>query len=418
MLEVVESFSGIGSQVKALKNRKIEHKIVATIDWDINAIIAYDIINNGKPELNEYSLLEKDELIDILKEYVLSSNGKEAMPLENLRKMKKIELEHLVGAIKRTNNLTSITSVKGEDLPLNIDLFTYSFPCQDLSIAGTWHGNNSGIDRKLKNRSGMLWEVERILIERRNKNFPLPKFLLMENVSNILSNKHKNNFQEWKDNLEKLGYINYVYSLNAKDFGIPQKRIRTYMLSVKCDDEKIKNQVEHYIENNDLRKEEFREKLEIKTKTLKDILKIDYEANNLYKEEANRIQPNETPSRIKIYEENDKIFDGKKILIDTIATITTKQDRNPNSGVIDYDSGRLGKSKFRYLTPRECFMLMGFDEEDFQILIDNNFTVGKNRKFFTDSKLYKLVGNSIVVNVLEQIFMQVDYINRNILKNK
>lgn len=418
MLEVVESFSGIGSQVKALKNRKIEHKIVATIDWDINAIIAYDIINNGKPELNEYSLLEKDELIDILKEYVLSSNGKEAMPLENLRKMKKIELEHLVGAIKRTNNLTSITSVKGEDLPLNIDLFTYSFPCQDLSIAGTWHGNNSGIDRKLKNRSGMLWEVERILIERRKKNLPLPKFLLMENVSNILSNKHKNNFQEWKDNLEKLDYVNYVYSLNAKDFGIPQKRIRTYMLSVKCDDEKIKNQVEDYIENNDLRKEEFREKLEIETKTLKDILKIDYEANNLYKEEANRIQPNETPSRIKIYEENDKIFDGKKILIDTIATITTKQDRNPNSGVIDYDSGRLGKSKFRYLTPRECFMLMGFDEEDFQILIDNNFTVGKNRKFFTDSKLYKLAGNSIVVNVLEQIFMQVDYINRNILKNK
>ena len=418
MLEVVESFSGIGSQVKALKNRKIEHKIVATIDWDINAIIAYDIINNGKPELNEYSLLEKDELIDILKEYVLSSNGKEAMPLENLRKMKKIELEHLVGAIKRTNNLTSITSVRGEDLPLNIDLFTYSFPCQDLSIAGTWHGNNSGIDRKLKNRSGMLWEVERILIERRNKNLPLPKFLLMENVSNILSNKHKNNFQEWKDNLEKLGYVNYVYSLNAKDFGIPQKRIRTYMLSVKCDDEKIKNQVEDYIENNDLRKEEFREKLEIETKTLKDILKIDYEANNLYKEEANRIQPNETPSRIKIYEENDKIFDGKKILIDTIATITTKQDRNPNSGVIDYDSGRVGKCKFRYLTPRECFMLMGFDEEDFQILIDNNFTVGKNRKFFTDSKLYKLAGNSIVVNVLEQIFMQVDYINRNILKNK
>ena len=418
MLEVVESFSGIGSQVKALKNRKIEHKIVATIDWDINAIIAYDIINNGKPELNEYSLLEKDELIDILKEYVLSSNGKEAMPLENLRKMKKIELEHLVGAIKRTNNLTSITSVRGEDLPLNIDLFTYSFPCQDLSIAGTWHGNNSGIDRKLKNRSGMLWEVERILIERRNKNLPLPKFLLMENVSNILSNKHKNNFQEWKDNLEKLGYVNYVYSLNAKDFGIPQKRIRTYMLSVKCDDEKIKNQVEEYIENNDLRKEEFREKLEIKTKTLKDILKIDYEANNLYKEEANRIQPNETPSRMKIYEENDKIFNGKEFLINTIATITTKQDRNPNSGVIDYDSGRVGKCKFRYLTPRECFMLMGFDEEDFQILIDNNFTVGKNRKFFTDSKLYKLAGNSIVVNVLEQIFMQVDYINRNILKNK
>ena len=75
MLRVVESFSGIGSQVKALKNIGVEHEIVATIDWDINAIIAYDIIHNGKPNLQEYKTLSKNELVEILKKYKLSSNG-------------------------------------------------------------------------------------------------------------------------------------------------------------------------------------------------------------------------------------------------------------------------------------------------------------------------------------------------------
>ena len=67
------------------------------------------------------------------------------------------------------------------------------------------------------------------------------------------------------------------------------------------------------------------------------------------------------------------------------------------------------------MTPRECFMLMGFDEKDFQILVDNDFYIGKNKNFFVYSKLYKLAGNSIVVNVLEYIFKQVEYINDNIL---
>ena len=80
-----------------------------------------------------------------------------------------------------------------------------------------------------------------------------------------------------------------------------------------------------------------------------------------------------------------------------------------------YDSKRSGKSNFRYLTPRECFMLMGFDEEDFQKVLDNDFMVTNNRNFFTNGKLYKLAGNSIVVNVLEAIFKQIDYINRYIL---
>lgn len=417
MLKVVESFSGIGSQAKALKNIGIEYQIVATIDWDINAIIAYDIIHNGKPKLEKYSLLTKEELIDKLKKYTLSSDGKQSLPLIRLKRMKKIELEHLLGAINRSNNLTSITDVRGEQLPNQIDLFTYSFPCQDLSIAGAWHGNNSGIDRNANNRSGMLWEVERILFERRDLNINLPKFLLMENVNNILSNAHKNNFNEWKSELEEMGYINIVYSLNAKDFGIPQKRQRVYMLSIQCNkNKKLESLVQEYIANNNLNNEMFLKRLNINQKSIKDILKVDYNKDKKYREEANFSQPNETPSRLKIYEQNDKIYDGKNVIVDIISTITTKQDRNPNSGVLEYNNGMEGKSKFRYLTPRECFLFMGFEEEDFQRLIDNNFYVTDNRKFFTYNKLYKLAGNSIVVNVLEYIFKQVDYINKNIFK--
>lgn len=416
MLRVVESFSGIGSQVKALKNIGVEYEIVATIDWDINAIIAYDIIHHGKPEIEEYKSMNKDQLVNMLKKYKLSSNGKEPLTLAGLKRMTKIELEHLLGAINRSHNLTSITEVKGNDLPNEIDLFTYSFPCQDLSIAGAWHGNNSGINRNANNRSGMLWEVERILLERQNLNMEMPKFLLMENVTNILSNTHKNNFNEWKSILENMGYINIVYSLNAQDFGIPQKRKRVYMLSIQYKNNNIKRALEEYIDDNNLNDGLYRAKLNINYKKIEELLRLDYECNRQYREEANNSQPNNTPSRIKIYEENDRIYDGNNKFIDIISTITTKQDRNPNSGVIDYDSGIIDKPKFRYLTPRECFMLMGFDEDDYQTLIDNDFYIGEDKKFFAYSKLYKLAGNSIVVNVLEYIFKQVDYINKNLLK--
>ena len=92
--------------------------------------------------------------------------------------------------IKETRNMVSITDVMGSDIPDNIDLFTYSFPCRDLSLCGCWHGNKSGIARDAHNRSGMLWEVERILLEMNEMGKELPRFLLMENVTNILSKPH------------------------------------------------------------------------------------------------------------------------------------------------------------------------------------------------------------------------------------
>lgn len=414
MLKVVETFSGIGSQAKALKNIGIDYEIVCTADWDINAIIAYDLIHNGPQDLIKYRNMTKQDLIQSLNGYTLSLDGKKPATEKNIQDLSEEVLKRILFAIKRNNNLVSITDIKGRDLPNKIDLLTYSFPCQDLSVAGHWHGNKSGIDRNAHNRSGMLWEVERILKERISEKMKLPRFLLMENVSNILSDRHKDNFKEWTDYLENIGYYNQIYTLDASKFGIPQKRVRTYMLSVLIEnDETKKRRIRNYFRNHNLQDDEFIEVLNIKQRKLKEFLRVDY--NNLkYRIEADMCQPNDTPSRKDIYEFNTKIYQNKKVVAETVPTVTTKQDRHPNSGVIDYFNNKEGKSKFRYLTPRECFLLMGFEEKDYDNIVNNNFKYRK-RDFFNIEKLNRMAGNSIVVNVLEEIFKQVDYINNIIL---
>ena len=90
-----------------------------------------------------------------------------------------------------------------------------------------------------------------------------------------------------------------------------------------------------------------------------------------------------------------------------VRTITTKQDRHPNSGNLYFDSGIEGRGKFRYLTPRECFLFMGFDEEDFDNVICNNPAVKKNSILFPRDKLIRMAGNSIPVKLLEGIFLQI-----------
>lgn len=403
MFRVLEAFSGIGSQAKALKRAKVSHKIVGTVDWDIHAIYAYDIIHHGKQNLRLYKNITKDDCIKKLSKYTLSNNGKSPITPKSLTLLSEGTLKRILCAIERSKNLVSITDVKATDLPDNIDLFTYSFPCQDLSVAAYMHSNFSGIDRNAKNRSGMLWEVERILKEYKEIGKKLPKFLLMENVSSLLSPRHINNFNIWKDFLSNLGYINRVYTLDATNFGIPQKRIRTYMLSVLCNNEDEKRNISSYFEKNDL--EHHQEEM----RKLSDFLFIDYN-DKCYRIEAENSTPNYTPSREKIYNDNIVAYGGKGYS-EFVNTITTKQDRNPTSAVIDYKS--LSKeSKYRNLTPRECFVLMGFDEDDYQRLVDNNFAMRQNSLFLPQSILIKLAGNSIVVNVLEAIFKQMKAINR------
>lgn len=414
---VVEAFSGIGSQVQALKNIKMKHEVVGTVEWDINALCAYDIMHNESFDISCYDDYSKKDMIDKLKKYSLSSNGKSPMSENALKRYSVEALKRIYLSIQRNNNFVSIKDVNGIDLPPKIDILTYSFPCQDLSICGFWHGNKSGIDRQACNRSGLLWDIERILIEMKESYIELPRFLLMENVSNILSDTHKKNFEEWKNHLKSMGYYNHVYKLNARNFGIPQNRERVFMLSVMLEEKDI-GLVDDYFFRNNLTKADYLKPL-IKKRKLSEFLRLDYNIKK-YDVEARLSQPNFTPSRVKIYNDSKKISDGNKMLADFVTTITTKQDRNPNSGLIlfDNDGVKNGKAPYRNLTGRECILLMGFEESQFEKLEINNFKVDRINKFFTNQKFIKMAGNSIVVQVLERIFEQVREIDKLLESNE
>ena len=413
MFRVIETFSGIGSQAKALSNIGQNYEIVNTADWDINAILAYCMIHKGKIDTEKYNNVSDSDIIKFLNRFTLSADGKKVMNEKTFLRLPMEVKKMLYSAIKETKNLVSITDVKGRDIPNNIDLFTYSFPCQDLSLCGCWHGNKSGIARDAHNRSGMLWEVERILLEMHEEGRNLPRFLVMENVCNILSKQHEADFGDWKKTLNELGYYNKIFRLNAKNFGIPQKRERAYMVSVLCNnDAEMILKIDKYFRENNLEDVNVADSIRRRKLMLKDILCLDYKNNPDYKKEADESKPNDTPSRQKIFDDNVMLFDGKEINEIFVNTVTTKQDRNPNSGLITYKNYARGKVKWRYLTPRECFKLMGFEENDFERVVSNNPQIAKNRRLYSTEKLIKLAGNSIVVDVLEAIFKQIMYINK------
>ena len=172
-LRLIELFAGIGSQTQALTNIGIAHKVVAISEIDKYAIQSYEAMHG------------------------------------------------------KANNLGDIRKI--EKLP-DADLWTYSFPCQDISVAGKGAGIKEGT------RSGLLFEVERLLRVASEKG-TLPKYLLLENVKNLVSKKFKADFDKWLDFLSELGYTNYWKVLNAKDYGIPQNRERVFCVSIRGEHE-------------------------------------------------------------------------------------------------------------------------------------------------------------------------------------
>jgi len=121
-------------------------------------------------------------------------------------------------------NFGDITKIDWSEVP-DFDLFTYSSPCQDFSQAGLQRGGEKGSGT----RSSLLWECERAIRAKK------PKFLLMENVSALVSVKFIDLFNKWQFTLEEIGYRNYAKVLNAKDYGVPQSRDRIFVVSVRDD---------------------------------------------------------------------------------------------------------------------------------------------------------------------------------------
>ena len=141
---------------------------------------------------------------------------------------------------------------------------------------------------------------------------------------------------------------------------------------------------------------------------MQDLLRISYDQDSPLWKEAVDCTPNDTPSRRKIWQENPQIVreDGSLTKETFIRTITTKQDRHPNSGNIYFDSGIKGRGKFRYLTPRECMLFMGFTDEDYDHIMENNPVLRIRSCLFPRDKIIRMAGNSIPVKLLEGFFYQ------------
>jgi DNA (cytosine-5)-methyltransferase 1 len=230
-IRLIEFFAGYGSQALALKYLGVEFEHWKTCEWAVKSIQAYKDIHFPGKHLTFNEERTKEEMVEYLYQKGISSNYNTPMTKEQIKRINEKQLKTIMENIAITNNLVNIQQVKGKDLEI-VDtdkyeyILTYSFPCQDLSLAGKGKGMSD-----TSTRSGMLWEVERILDECKELG-TLPQILLMENVPQVHGEGNTNDFNKWQLKLEELGYSNYWEDLIATDYGIPQTRNRCFMVSI------------------------------------------------------------------------------------------------------------------------------------------------------------------------------------------
>lgn len=415
MLKLLSLFSGIGAFEKALENIDEPFEVVRYCEIDKYASKAYSLIHH----------------LD-----------------ENL-------------------NLKDVCSINTEELPDDIDIITYGFPCQDISLSGRQKGFTD--ENGDLTRSGLFFEALYIIEQTK------PKIAIAENVKALTSKKFTAEFKIVLDSLNDAGYKNYWALLNSKDYGIPQNRERVFIIS-------IRNDIDHGFQ--------FPEKYELKLR-LRDLLEdtVDEQYylsdkmlayfirnNELQKAKGNgfrfeptdgngicgtintafetRMQDTFIKESVPVQEEDYLIIGGmqkhQSVKKDGICTTLTasmgtggeyvpmviandeclpikeatkKGYKEAHEG--DYVNlqfpnsetrrGRVGEQiantllcndaqgvvledlRIRKLTPKECFRLMGFDDKDCDVLVENKIS---------NTQLYKMAGNSIVVDVLEEIFVE------------
>ena len=397
-IKILELFGGIGAIRKAFERQNIPHKVIDYVEIDKYAVRSYNAIFNENFETQDIITWDKN---------------------------------------------------------ISIDFIMHGSPCQDFSIAG----NQAGGDLGSGTRSSLMYETIRIIGKLR------PKYVMWENVKNLLSKKHKHNFEAYIETMNILGYNSYYKVLNAKDYGIPQNRERIYTISIRKDIDKgnfkFPEKEELKLKLKDLLEEKVDEKYYLKKKMKNYILDInntqkgtkwegraDNDTLNSNISHAIGVRSAGGNQRAGVsnfildgYDEEIKVKDIKKCIqvgeldikghdcvkrvysSDGLSpTLTDMQGGNRQPKIIqrvplkflninqkkyegDYafcvDSSNTGgiteieedNIKIRKLTPKECWILMGFDDCDFE----------RAKLYNSDTQLYKQAGNSIVVNVLEKI---------------
>lgn len=228
-IRLITLFSGYDSQALALKYLGVPFEHYHTCEWAIPSIQALKDLHFDYDNGDYSAGLSKTDLVDILYGKGVSADYNQPLTKEQLNRYGETKLRTIFNNIVATRNLVSICNVSGNDLEI-VDtdkyeyIMTYSFPCQDLSAAGL----GKGMERGSGTRSGLLWEVERLLKETNE----LPQVLLMENVKQVIGQKNIGAFADWVAFLDKLGYHSKWKVINSTEFGIPQNRERCFMVSV------------------------------------------------------------------------------------------------------------------------------------------------------------------------------------------
>ncbi len=353
MIRVFEAFAGYGSQRLALKRCGIPHEVVGISEIDGDVLLSYAAIHcgllekrNTTPAITENEMREHLQSINVPLDYK-TFNNKAAY----LKGSKLIDM-YLANVLSK--NYGDIRIIDPSTLP-DFDFFTYSFPCQDISVAGY----QFGLDQQSGTRSSLLWECCKIISAKK------PKYLMMENVKNLVGKNHKANFIRFLDYLESLGYKNYWDILNARDFGIPQNRERVFCISI-LDDKKgfsFPKAKRLNLFMNDLLEENVPDNFYLKNNQCTDVpIKQDY-----------------------IYCLDSNYWKGT-----FLKSFLEKHRRQVVSGPMNSE----GRYPARRLTPLEAWRFMGVSDSDFK----------KASSLVSNTSLYKQAGNSIVVPVLENIF--------------
>lgn len=242
--------------------------------------------------------------------------------------------------------------IRDWDKQIDVDLFSHGSPCINFSLAGREEGGDEGSGTQ----SSLMYESLRIIEKLR------PKYVVWENVKNLLGKKHFHNFQNYLDRMEKFGYTNYYKVLDAQDYSIPQHRERVFTVSIR----------------NDLAQDYVFPSSRVGPIPLKNLLEPTVDEKYFLSDSAMKTYSRAFRSR------------GKELDLNGICpTLVANMGRGGGNVPFFYDKGRPRK-----LTPKECWRLMGFPDEAFV----------KAREVNSDTRLYQEAGDSIVVTVLEDIF--------------
>ena len=263
-------------------------------------------------------------------------------------------------------NLGDIRMINENTFP-ECDLLTYSFPCQDISISGVQKGIKEGT------RSGLLFEVERLLSANR------PKFLLMENVKNLVSHNHIENFKKHIYFLRGLGYSSFWRVLNGADFGCPQNRERVFMMSVL---NSSIDEVKEKMMNVDNHKKERIPMRSFIDKNFSESLVIDCPF---------------TPHQPKNHTICKLIGRRDDITYDQARRIYSVDGCSPTLTTSGSPQILTEDSRVRTITAREGYRFMGVREEDINLLLTTSLS---------NTAHVALAGNSICVPVMEAIFSE------------